>query len=239
MVMHVPVKLGVLTITFERKPKRFIYQQGNAMYSTYAAQLISLFLLHPLKLKDSHCGEHMIFYQVSQPQPQLYFVPLASFSQNKVNWEPTFERLRVGRGSGRKSFIPLSLETHTVDSYCQKGENVDTWCDSPPLVPGYSLVVQGALLDPAKIQWSSAASTRDCICETAAAPMDARDNENIHPEYSSAWAPSVYRLERLDSTLWDFFTHFPSYMAEGICSLQLRGALLYISQEKESYAILA
>lgn len=60
MVMHVPVKLGVLTITFERKSKRFIYQQGNAMYSTYAAQLVSLFLLHPLKLKDSHCGEHDI-----------------------------------------------------------------------------------------------------------------------------------------------------------------------------------
>lgn len=76
MVMHVPVKLGVLTITFERKSKRFIYQQGNTMYSTYAAQLVSLFLLHPLKLKDSHCGEHMVLYQVSQPQPQVYFVPL-------------------------------------------------------------------------------------------------------------------------------------------------------------------
>lgn len=133
----------------------------------------------------------------------------------------------------------LPWDPHPVDSYCQKGENMDTWCDSSPLIPGYSLVVQGALLDTANVQWSSAASTRGHICETAAAPMDARGNENIHPEHSSAWATSVHRLGSLDSTLWDFFTHSPSDMAEGTSSLQLRGALLRISWEKESYAILS
>lgn len=61
MVMHVPVKLGVLTITFERNSKRFIYQQGNTMYSTYAAELVYFLLFNPLNLKDSHCAEHMIF----------------------------------------------------------------------------------------------------------------------------------------------------------------------------------
>lgn len=42
-VMRVPVMLGVLTITFERNCKRFIYQKGNTVYSTYAAELISFY----------------------------------------------------------------------------------------------------------------------------------------------------------------------------------------------------
>lgn len=62
MVVHVPVKLGILAITFERKSKRFIYQLGNTRYSTYAAELVYLLMFHPLKLKDSHCEEHIVFY---------------------------------------------------------------------------------------------------------------------------------------------------------------------------------
>lgn len=62
MVVHVSVKLGILTIIFERKSKRFIYQLGSTMYSTYAAELVYLLMFHPLKLKDSHCEEHIVFY---------------------------------------------------------------------------------------------------------------------------------------------------------------------------------
>lgn len=61
MVVDVPVKLGILTITLERKSNRFIYQPGKTMYSTYAAELVYLLMFHPLKLKDSHCEEH-VFY---------------------------------------------------------------------------------------------------------------------------------------------------------------------------------
>lgn len=67
MVVHVPVKLGILTITFERKPKRFIYQLGNTRYSTYAAELVYLLLFHPLKLKDSHCEENMSYFNEKNP----------------------------------------------------------------------------------------------------------------------------------------------------------------------------
>ena len=62
MVVHVLVKLGILTITFERKSKRFVYQLGNTMYYTYAAELVYFLMFHPLKLKDSHCEEHIVFY---------------------------------------------------------------------------------------------------------------------------------------------------------------------------------
>lgn len=62
MVVHFPVKLGILTITSERKSGRFIYQRGNTMYSTYAAELVYLPMFHPLKLKDSHCEGHIVFY---------------------------------------------------------------------------------------------------------------------------------------------------------------------------------
>lgn len=62
MVVCGPVKLVILTITFERKYKRFIHQLGNTMYSTYAAELVYPLMFHPLKLKDSHCAEHIIFY---------------------------------------------------------------------------------------------------------------------------------------------------------------------------------
>lgn len=37
----------------------------------------------------------------------------------------------------------LPHDPRSVDSYCLDTENVDMWCDSPPLVPAYTLVVQG------------------------------------------------------------------------------------------------
>ena len=176
---HVPVKLGILTITFERKSKRFIYQLGNATYSTYAAQLVYLLVFHPLELKDSHCEQHIVFYwEVSQPQQQVYFLPpWHLFPQNKVNWliDPELEGA-VGR---RAMFLLPSQTTlphdpHSADSYCLEGENADMWCDSPPLVPGYALVVLGALPGPANAWGSSAhvlqssktiqASIRVCSC---------------------------------------------------------------------------
>lgn len=48
MVVHFPIKLGILTTTSKRKSGSFVYQQGNTMYSTYAAGLVYLPMFHPL-----------------------------------------------------------------------------------------------------------------------------------------------------------------------------------------------
>lgn len=87
MVLHGPVKLVILTITFERKYKRFVHQLGNTVYSTYAAELVYPLIFRPFKLKDSHGEEHIIFYwEVSQPHQQVYFVPLWHLFFPKTKW---------------------------------------------------------------------------------------------------------------------------------------------------------